>query len=86
MSRSQAQLVTGLTCSGQQSCFRSNGSGWYIVKDTEVQDLYADHCFMGYGGLYGTQCSGLLVDSGYQNGAAAWQLNATLNWLKTFVN
>ncbi|GAA0753911.1 hypothetical protein LRH25_27030 [Ideonella azotifigens] len=86
IARSQAQLVTGLTCSGQQSCFRQNGSGWYIVKDYEVLDLYADHCFMGYGGLYGTQCSGLLVDSGYQNGSAAWQLNATLNWLKTFVN
>lgn len=86
IARSQAELVTGLSCPGRQSCFRTNGSGWYIVKDYEVLDLYADHCFMGYGGLYGSQCTGLLVDSRYQYGSDAWQLNATLNWLKTFVN
>lgn len=85
IARSQAQLVTGLTSCSGQSCFRSNGSGWYIVKDAEVLDLNADHCFMGYGGIVGVQCSGALVDAGYQYGTSAWQLNATLNWLKTFV-
>lgn len=85
IARSQAQLVTGLTCSGQQSCFRPNGSGWYIVKDAQVYDLYADHCFMGYGGLYGTQCTGLLVDAGYQYGNEPWQVKASIAWLKTFV-
>jgi hypothetical protein len=86
IARSQAQIVTGLSCPGQQSCFRSNGSGWYVVKDSQVYDLYADHCFMGYGGLYGNQCLGALVDPGYQYGNQPWQLNPTLDWLKTFVS
>ncbi|MDV0438785.1 hypothetical protein [Xanthomonas sacchari] len=85
IARTQAQLVTGLRCDGQQSCFRSNGSGWYVVKDREVQDLYADHCFMGFGGYPGTQCAGVLVDGNYRSGTAAWALNPTLDWLKTFV-
>lgn len=84
--RSQAELVTGLKCTGKQSCFRSNGSGWYIVKDAQVYDLNADHCFMGYGGVVGVQCSGLLVDPGYQYGSDPWQVKATIAWLKTFVN
>lgn len=84
--RASAETVTGLKCSGQQSCFRPNGSGWYIVKDLQVYDLYADHCFMGYGGLYGSQCTGFLVDAGYQYGSEPWQVKATIGWLKTFVN
>ena len=87
IARSQAELVTGITCSGlsPQSCFQANGAGWYIVKDTQVFDLYADHCFMGYG-TYGTQCTGVVaVDPAYENGTAAWALKPTIDWLKTFV-
>ncbi|MEE7502562.1 hypothetical protein [Methylobacterium mesophilicum] len=83
---SQAALVTGLSCSsGSQSCFRTNGSGWYVVKDSEVQDGYADHCFMGYGGLPYTQCMGLYVDSHYASGRTGWELNPTMDWLAGFV-
>ncbi|ADX44151.1 hypothetical protein Acav_0225 [Paracidovorax avenae ATCC 19860] len=85
IARDSATLVTGLACPGAQSCGGRNGSGWYIVKDSEVQDGYADHCFMGYGGYYGTQCTGLLVDSGYLYGNNGWELNPTLDWLKSFV-
>jgi hypothetical protein len=83
--RSQATRVTGLTCTGKQSCFRANGSGWYIVKDLEVLDLYADHCFMGYGGTALAQCAGLPVDANYQNGNNQWGVKASMDWLKTFV-
>ena len=86
VARSQAELVTGLNCAGKQSCFRSNGSGWYIVKDYEVADLNADHCFMGNLGVYGVQCSGALgVDPYYKNGNNKWGVKATMDWLKTFV-
>ena len=86
VARASAQTVTGITCAGSpQSCFQANGAGWYIVKDAQVLDLNADHCFMGYGGIVGVQCSGALVDAGYQNGSVAWQLNPTIDWLKTFV-
>ncbi len=86
IARSQAELVTGLKCTGRQSCFRSNGSGWYIVKDLEVADLNADHCFMGNLGMPGVQCSGILaVDPYYQYGSNAWGVKATMDWLKSFV-
>jgi hypothetical protein len=86
VARASAQTVTGISCTGNpQSCFQANGAGWYIVKDAQVLDLNADHCFMGYGGVVGVQCSGALVDSGYQNGSVAWQLKPTIDWLKTFV-
>lgn len=85
VARSQASLVTGLTCDGKQSCFRDNGSGWYIVKDAEVADLNADHCFMGYLGVIGVQCSGAFVDPYYKSGNNQWGVIATMNWLKTFV-
>ncbi|HEX3140004.1 MAG TPA: hypothetical protein VHQ87_08115 [Rhizobacter sp.] len=80
------KLVTGKTCTtGATSCLAGNGSGWLVVRSTEVSDLDADHCFMGYGGVVGVQCSGALVDPIYQNGSAAWALPATVNWLKSFV-
>lgn len=81
------QRVTGLTCaSGSTNCLQSNGSGWYVVQNTQVADGYADHCFMGYGGNdLLAQCSGALVDPYYQNGTQPWQLHPTLSWLKTFV-
>ena len=85
VARSQAELVTGLKCAGQQSCFRNNGSGWYIVKDREVADLNADHCFMGNLGVIGIQCSGLAVDPYYKSGNNQWGVIATMDWLKTFV-
>ncbi|MGY4830490.1 hypothetical protein ACVNIS_18110 [Sphaerotilaceae bacterium SBD11-9] len=79
-------LVTGKTCAtGSTSCLNSNGSGWLVVRSTEVSDLDADHCFMGYGGVVGVQCSGTLVDPIYQSGSKAWALPATTEWLKSFV-
>jgi hypothetical protein len=79
-------LVTGVNCApGAQSCLQPNGSGWYVVKNSQVLDGQADHCFMGYGGVVGIQCSGLLVDANYQYGGGAWALNPTINWLKSFV-
>lgn len=80
------KLVTGKSCTtGATSCLNSNGSGWLVVRSTEVSDLDADHCFMGYGGVVGVQCSGALVDPIYQYGSSAWALPATTAWLKTFV-
>lgn len=82
--RASAQRVTGLTSCTGTSCFRSNGSGWAVVKDANVQDLYADHCFMGYGGAYGSQCAGALVDGNYRTGTGVWALPATMDWVKSF--
>ena len=80
--RTANQAITGLSCgSSAFSCFRSNGSGWYIVKGSEVSDGSADHCYMMVGGC--TTPSG--IDNGFKTGSAAWQMNANQNWLKSFV-
>ena len=86
IARSQAELVTGIKCSGSPtSCFQGNGAGWAIVKDYNTVDLYADHCFMGLG-TYGAQCTGVLaLDPNYQYGSGSWALPATMDWLKSFV-
>jgi hypothetical protein len=86
IARSQAELVTGIKCSGSPtSCFQGNGAGWAIVKDYNTVDLYADHCFMGLG-TYGAQCTGVLaLDPNYQYGSGNWALPATMDWLKSFV-
>jgi hypothetical protein len=79
------QSLTGFTCaSGATSCLQSNGSGWIIVQDNQVQDGTADHCYMrASGGCNGSQNS---LDSGWQNGTANWELNANLDWLKGFTS
>ena len=77
IARASAERVTGLNCTARQSCFRSNGSGWYIVKHYEVLDLFADHCFMGYGGTALVQCAGILAsDANYVYGNNQWGVKA----------
>ncbi|WOB08250.1 hypothetical protein [Piscinibacter gummiphilus] len=79
--RTASQAITGLSCgSSALSCFRSNGSGWYIVKGAEVEDGSADHCYMLVGG-----CTARTLDNGFKTGSAAWQMDANQNWLKSFV-
>lgn len=77
--------VTGLTCpSGSTSCLNSNGSGWIVVKNNQVQDGSADHCYMRASG----DCSGSEggLDSGWNSGTANWALAENLTWLTGFTN
>lgn len=57
--RSQLQELTGLNCgSTAYSCFNSNNSGWIIVKNSQVADRSADHCYMrATGDCFGSQGS-----------------------------
>lgn len=78
------QSLTGFTCaSGSTSCLQSNGSGWIIVQDNQVQDGQADHCYMRNGGCFASQNT---LDSGWQSGTSNWELNANLNWLEGFTS
>lgn len=79
---SDAQQVTGLSCgTGATSCLRSDGSGWIIVLNNQVQDGSADHCYMrASGGCSGSQSN---LDQGWANGTASWELNPNLDWLST---
>ena len=77
------QSLTGFTCaSGATTCLQSNGSGWVIVQGNQTADGTADHCYMrASGGCTGRQTS---LDQGWANGAAPWELDANLDWLKGF--
>ena len=82
--RSQMLTLTGLSCgSTATSCLQSNGSGWLMVLNGQVGDGSADHCYMRSSGDCGGSQSSL--DAGWQTGTAAWELNANLDWLNTFV-
>jgi len=65
--QSSLQNVTGDTCkSGSYSCLSGNNSGWLIVKNSQVQDGSADHCYMrASGGCLGSQNS---LDAGWKSG------------------
>jgi len=81
--RSQFLTLTGLQCgSSAFTCLQSNGSGWIIVQNAQVNDGSADHCHMRRSGdCLGSQNS---LDTGWQSGTDVWELNANLDWLTGF--
>lgn len=82
LTRNSSQNVTGKTCAGAYSCLNANGSGWLMVRGTQVGDLSADHCYQRAVG----DCLGSadVLDNGWANGSDPWQLKANLNWLAGF--
>ncbi|HYD61999.1 MAG TPA: hypothetical protein VEC35_16660 [Noviherbaspirillum sp.] len=83
--RSQLQELTGLNCgSTAYGCLNANNSGWLIVKNSQVADRSADHCYMRRSGdCYGSQST---LDAGWQSGTQNWQLESNLQWLTTFTS
>ena len=81
--QSSLQNVTGMACKrGSYACLNRNGSGWIIVKNTQVADRSADHCYMRKSGdCLGSQNSN---DAGWEAGSDNWELNANLQWLTNF--
>lgn len=77
------QNVTGYTCApGSYACLAANSSGWLIVKNAQVADGSADHCYMrASGDCLGSQST---LDRGWQSGTANWQLESNLQWLTNF--
>jgi hypothetical protein len=81
--QSSLQNVTGLTCAaGSTACTTANGSGWIIVKNNQVADGSADHCYMrASGDCFGSQNS---LDNTWNNGTANWSKDTNLQWLTNF--
>jgi hypothetical protein len=67
--------VTGVSCAaGTFNCLQADGSGWYIVANSQVSDGSADHCYY-YNGANST--------CGTWNGFdSAWDTGTTLPWQK----
>jgi len=81
--RSQSTAVTGKKCaSNAYTCLNSNGSGWIVIKNSQVSDKSADHCFQ----RKSRDCNGSenILDSKWRTGSGSFALPASLNWLKTF--
>jgi hypothetical protein len=81
--QSSLQNVTGLACAaGSTACMNANGSGWIIVRNSQVADGSADHCYMrASGDCFGSQNS---LDGNWNNGTANWSKDANLQWLTSF--
>jgi hypothetical protein len=80
--RTSSQNVTGKTCAGAYECLNTNGSGWIMVKASQVGDLSADHCYQrATGDCLGSES---VLDNGWRNGADKWELKANLTWLAGF--
>jgi hypothetical protein len=74
------QNVSGYTCpTGTFQCWspEGNGSGWYIIQNSQVVDGTADHCYYLNGG-----CSGRRYDTNwYLPSTYNWSLEPNLDWL-----
>ena len=78
--RTQLQKVVGVSCAGAWSCLKADGSGWLMVRPTEVADRTANHCYFYQNGNRAcTSHNGF--DATFQNGTAPWSLGPNLDWL-----
>ncbi|AKJ31865.1 hypothetical protein [Caldimonas brevitalea] len=83
--RNQAQQVTGRPCaSNEYHCLGPDGSGFRVVRNVEVQDGQADHCYMRATGA--CRSGQDRNDPGWESGSEDWGLPAALNWLNQFVS
>jgi len=73
--REQQELTTGYSCGPNAlECLQADGSGWYIVQDSEVVDGDADHGYSYDGSSYD-------FDAIYERSNEEWSLRSNLDWL-----
>ena len=90
-SQQSFELISGKACSeGAYNCLNSDGSGWYRISNTEVQDGSADHCHIvnspqpdGWGCIPDNPP----FDKGWLPSASnEWSLLPNLEWLASFTD
>jgi hypothetical protein len=78
--RKQLEIVSGRSCPGAMDCLQPDGSGWYIVRDAQLRDGSADHCyFLDAADGYCAKFKGL--DENWAEGNEPWALKPNLEWL-----
>ena len=88
-SQLEIERLSGKNCaSGQADCLSTNGSGWYRVPSSDVQDGKADHCFM-INSTDGAFCPDIDAKHPFDIGwlppaAKPWSLSTNLDWLAGF--
>lgn len=76
--RDALNAVTGSSCGvGVRDCLRADGSGYYIVANSEVTDGVADHCWFEMGGCKLTPT----LDPRFLDGTGPQTVNAIAAWL-----
>ena len=90
-SPTQYERISGKSCpSGKLDCLAPNGSGWYLVANTAVQDGKAEHCYI-VNSTDGAWCPGIDATHPFDVGwippaTLPWSLTTNLNWLAGFAD
>jgi hypothetical protein len=78
--RTQLQKVVGVSCAQSWNCLQADGSGWAMVRPSELADGTANHCYYYQNGNRAcTSNNGF--DATWRTGTAAWSLAPSLDWL-----
>jgi hypothetical protein len=78
--RQQLQRVVGVSCSGSWNCLQGDGSGWQMVRSSELSDRTANHCYYFQNGNRAcTSNNGF--DPTWRTGTSSWSLAPSLDWL-----
>jgi hypothetical protein len=82
--RDELDDMTGKQCATTTfSCIAPNGSGWFVVQDSEVANGKADHCyFMGADGYTSCSASPSFDQTWLTSTTAPWALGPSLDWLR----
>ena len=80
--------ITGVNCGPTYDCLQADGSGYYIVSNSEVADHIADHCYWMRSNKYFYSCTLYPTIAGLDPGFAppsttAWSLITNLDWLRS---
>jgi hypothetical protein len=78
--RQQLQKVVGVSCPGSWSCIQADGSGWQMVRPSELADGTANHCYYYLNGDRSCQTN-TGYDPTWRNGSSPWSLGPSLDWL-----
>jgi hypothetical protein len=78
--RTQLQKVVGVSCAGSWNCLQADGSGWVMVRASELSDKTANHCYYYQNGNRAcTTNNGF--DPTWLAGTTPWALGPSLDWL-----
>lgn len=76
------KAMTGADCGTSFQCLQSNGSGYYVVANSEVADGTADHCY--WEGNGGCTLSPTDLEVGFVPPSTnSWSMIRNLDWLRS---
>ena len=81
---------TGVDCGSNYNCLQADGSGYYIVQNSEIKDKVADHCYWLMVNKWSTGLSCTTapkeLDPGFQPpSTSTWSMIRNLNWLRSHI-